>query len=339
MQYPAKYIRHTARKFAALLFLVFLSSVLSMTGCSEREPYRETRLLFDTYCEITIPGNENNAGQAADKAFKKMAEIETKFNVHDKKSILYRFNHERINVNDNEIIDVMKKALKIGSESSGAFDPTVYRLSELWGFYGDSPGMPDEKSIIEILKITDSRKIAVEDGILKTAEPGVMIDLGGIVKGYAVDEAVRVIRQAGFNNALVNAGGDLYAMGKISKKPWRVGIKDPSRDSIMGIIEVSDTAVVTSGDYERFFIKNGIRYHHILDPGTGYPAKGVQSVTVLCPEAADADAWATAVFVLGADKGMKAIDGKKGFEAIIIDSDGNIVTSNGLRERIKWINR
>jgi thiamine biosynthesis lipoprotein len=154
---------------------------------------------------------------------------------------------------------------------------------------------------------------------------GTAVDLGGIAKGYAVDLAARALREAGVEDFIVDAGGDLFVAGDKNGKPWRVGIQDP-RDpaKLFRIVTPAEGSLVTSGDYERYFLWEGRRYHHILDPRTGFPAPNCRSVTIFAPTSMDADAAATTVFVLGPEAGIKFLEGQKGFAGLIIDAAGGV---------------
>jgi thiamine biosynthesis lipoprotein len=164
------------------------------------------------------------------------------------------------------------------------------------------------------------------------------IDLGGIAKGYAVDRAFELLKGLGYRNLVVNAGGDLRVGGSKPDGPWSIGIQHPrDPEKILARISVSDTAVATSGDYEKFFIHQGKRYHHILNPKDGFPAEGCQSVTILAKDAATADALATAIFVLGPEKGYALCQRLEGVDCLIIDKEGNITLSPGLKGRISSV--
>ncbi|MFC2061286.1 FAD:protein FMN transferase [Elusimicrobiota bacterium] len=314
------------------IFIIIIS-IMVFSGCSVK-PVEETRFLFDTYCRIVVPGAQDRAKIAVGMAFKRLQEIEDKFNVHSEKSPLFGFNKTGLPVKDTEIIEIAELSDKISKESGGAFDITLYPLSGLWGFYSDSPAVPAGSAIKKCIDNVGHNGLIISNGNLRAGNRACKVDFGGIIKGYAVDEAVRVMKDTGIGAALIDLGGDLYAMGKNKSKPWKIGLRDPRGEGLISIFELSGNAVVTSGDYERFFIEKGERYHHILDPRTGYPAKGLQSVTIIGAQAVYADAWATAVFVLGRKKGLEAIEKLKGYEAIIIDSEGEVIFSSGLNGKI-----
>jgi len=291
---------------------------------------KQTRFLMDTYVTIQVPGDAQ-AIKTIEKAFDRMEEVDRKFNVLNAESPLYRFNHENVPITDPEILALLETSLEVSSESGGAFDITVYPLVDLWGFFRGAPAVPAQADIALGLKKVGWRELRIENGVLTKPKSDVEIDLGGIAKGYAVGEAVKVLKGAGVTSALVDAGGDIFAIGELRGKPWKVGIRNPRGEGVIGVLDVSDLTVVTSGDYERFFEKDGVRYHHILDPVSGYPASGLMSVTVICDDAVRADGLSTALFVMGAEKGMELVERLDGVEAIMVTKDQKILTSPGLK--------
>jgi thiamine biosynthesis lipoprotein len=179
--------------------------------------------------------------------------------------------------------------------------------------------------------------LAIKKGTLQKDKADVQIDLGAIAKGYGVLQAAAVLKKKGVSSALINAGGDVYAMGKKGRDMWKVGLRSPRGDDILGYLEVEDLAVMGSGDYERFFIEDGKRYHHIFDPKTGYPAEGLSATTLVHPDPMVADAWNTAIFVLGPDNGLKWVEKISGMEAVMVTTAGDIIYSSGLKNALHVI--
>ncbi len=286
-----------------------------------------TRFLMDTYCTIQIPGGIEVLN-IIDTAFDRMAEVQRTFDSLDPKSPIHAFNDDNVTITDSEIVALIKTALDVGDESGGAFDITVFPLLDLWGFFGETPAVPDREKIDELLKSVDYRHLAITAGTLVKGDAHVKIDLGGIAKGYAIGEAVAVLKKAGITSALVDAGGDIYALGTNKGKPWKIGIRNPRGEGTVGVLELTDCAVVTSGDYERYFEKDGKRYHHILDPKTGYSAEGITSVTVVTNNPVLADAWSTALFVMGKEKGRELMERNKSLKVLMITQDGEFISSN-----------
>jgi len=232
-----------------------------------------------------------------------------------------------------ELFELLQRSLTLSILSEGAFDITFASIGYQYNYrHGDKPS---DEQIARDLERINYRHILLnnKDLTVKFALKGVRIDLGGIAKGYAVDNAIQILQDCGIKQALISAGGDSRIMGDKRGRPWMTGIRNPRSQDKTGsvvVIPLSDTAVSTSGDYERYFIRDGVRYHHILSPKTGKPAKGVQSVTVLGPDAVTTDGLSTTLFVLGTRKGLALAERLDGIDAVIIDAKGKIHFSAGL---------
>jgi FAD:protein FMN transferase len=248
----------------------------------------------------------------------------------------------------SETLQVLEKSLWIAQQSHGAFDITVGAFKGLWKFDEDNDGsLPKRADVLRQLKLVDYRGLLLDGpgSRARLGRAGQSITLGGIAKGLVVDHAVAQLRAAGLADFVMQAGGDLYAAGKHGDRQWSVGIQDPrpsrhdarSVDTSFALLSLTDSAFNTSGDYERFILKDGKRYHHILDPRTGYPVTGTRSVTVLASTSFLADTLDTAVFVLGARQGMKLIESLPGVEAVIVDSKNEVHVSRGLGGRLRLI--
>lgn len=288
---------------------------------------KETRLMMGTYVTVIALGPKETATKAINLAFIRMQEIDVKFNPINPQSPVYAFNRRNKPITDPEIIGLVRRALEISKESAGAFDITVSPLSELWGFYAKSLRIPKDKEIKECLRNVGYLHLLFKNGELNKDNPKVEIDFGGIAKGYALAEAAKALKDNGVISALIDLGGDVYVLGKKGATSWKVGIKNPRAEDILGYIEAKDQAVASSGDYERFFIEQGKRYHHIFNPATGYPTEGVAGVTVTHPDPVLAQAWAKIPFVLGAQKGIQMLEKVKDMRAIIITVSGEIIYS------------
>ena len=193
--------------------------------------------------------------------------------------------------------------------------------------------IPLQRGRSQHLPAVDYRQVVVnrKDGTIRFRREGVRIDLGGIAKGYAVDRSIELLSQLGIRHAMVNAGGDTRLLGDRDGRPWVVGIRDPrnERRTILRM-PLEDESISTSGDYERYFEEDGVRYHHILEPGTGKAARGIRSVTVIGSKSIETDALSTSVFVLGIERGMQLVSRLPGFEAVIVDDQGEVFYSDGL---------
>ncbi len=233
----------------------------------------------------------------------------------------------------DELFGLVRRALKISELSDGAFDITFASLGRLWDFRAEQPVLPDPAELERRLADVDWRQVELDPAAktIRLGRAGSRIGFGAIGKGYAANRAVFILREQGIRHGVVSAGGDLVAFGKRENgRPWSIGISDPRQpDKVFASLDLSDTAVVTSGDYESFIEIDGKRYAHILDPRTGWPVEHLRSVTVVCPDAELADALATTVFVLGPDKGLALIDRLRGIEGMLVTPSGEILTSSG----------
>lgn len=234
---------------------------------------------------------------------------------------------------DMELFRVIQKALDISVLTHGAFDITYDSVGQHYNFRERQ--RPDDATIALERQRINFRLVEL-DGMNSTVRylrPGVRINLGGIAKGYVVERGAEILRHAGVKNAVVTAGGDSRLLGDRRGRPFMIGIRDPRGDGEVAItLPLEDEAISTSGDYERFFDEDGIRYHHIIKPSTGTPAGGVHSATVFGPDAVMTDALSTSVFVMGVDLGLKLISGLPDYESIVIDAEGRIFYSDGLQQ-------
>lgn len=233
-----------------------------------------------------------------------------------------------------ELLFLIKRSLDISRMSDGAFDISFAGAGKLWNWRAPDPRIPDAETVRRSLENVDYRSIVVDEraGTVFLSKPGMRIGLGAIAPGYAADQAMGKIRALGIRDAVVDMSGDILAMGTKEGRPWQIGIRHPRKDGAnLAVIGLSNGAVSTSGDYERYFIKDGKRYCHIIDPRTGYPADRCRSVTVTAPVLAVADGLATAVFVLGPEKGMELIERLEGVGAVIVSADGQVHVSQALR--------
>jgi thiamine biosynthesis lipoprotein len=232
---------------------------------------------------------------------------------------------------DADIIEVVERGLEMSRLSGGAFDLTYASVGYLYDYRAHQ--RPTERQIEAALPGVDYRQVQVDRaaGTIRFLRQGVRIDVGGIAKGYAVDRSIERLRDLGINHAMVTAGGDTRLLGDRRGKPWVVGIRDPRNEGRMVTrLPLADEAISTSGDYERYFEEDGVRYHHILVPGTGKAARAVRSATVLGPNATLTDGLSTSVFVLGVERGMQLIARLPGVEAVIVDAEGRVYYSDGL---------
>jgi FAD:protein FMN transferase len=239
----------------------------------------------------------------------------------------------------SEMREVLSMARLASEWTEGKFDVTFGVLSGLWKFDHDLDGnIPARADVLARLPLIDYRKLEVDEtkGTAFLKLKGMRVHLGGIGKGYAVDRAAAILRGRGFNDFMIQSGGDLYVAGTHGDRSWRAGIQDPRgpEGTSFAAMDLTDAAFTTSGDYERFFMKDGRRYHHIIDPATGEPAQGSRSVTIVAKTATLADALDTGIFILGPEKGMALIEKLQGVEGVIVTSSNNLLVSSGLASRL-----
>ncbi len=323
--------------FIALALLIALHVGVAQGCRSQKPPVQRQQYLMGTTMSISIAGAETeHAHRAAEAAFQEIRRLETLMSTYLAESDVSRVNRaagETWTAVDPEVLGVIREALRYARLSGGALDITFKPLARLWQFEADSTP-PSPAAVQQVLPLVDYGAVLIDgDGRVRLERPGMAIGLGGIAKGYAADRAAEVLRQMGIANATINAGGDVRVMGRPSpERPWRIGIQHPrKRQALLEEVSLSAGAVATSGDYERFFVHEGVRYHHILDVRTGFPARGCMSITVIGETAMMADALSTAAFVLGPEAGLALIEELPGAEAMLVDASGEIHRTTGFQ--------
>ncbi|MDX8405987.1 MAG: FAD:protein FMN transferase [Mariprofundus sp.] len=292
-------------KYDAMYFVSLLSSLLLLLGgCSGPSDLRDTRFIMGTLVEFTISdADQEQAEQAIAAAAHEMQRIEDAFTIYgDQPNAVKSFNATPVGTAitlPDEVGHVLSRALLVQQQSNGAFNPSLAGLNLLWGFSSEPP--PDRPPSAEAIRaaLPPQRCIERRGNQWLRLDHRCQLDFGGIAKGYAIDRAIELFRQHGIANAIINAGGDIRLIGSHGKRAWRIGIRHPRKPGeVLKKLELTgDVSIVTSGDYERYFSYQGKKYHHILDPHSGWPSINNQSVTVIAPTAMLADAWSTALFV------------------------------------------
>ncbi len=236
---------------------------------------------------------------------------------------------------------VIRRGIEIGQRTDGAFDITWAALWGLWDFRAVTPQVPADAEIERRAGLVDFRLVEIDDeaGTVYLPRAGMLIGLGGIAKGYALDVSARGLRERGFDSFLISAGGQMMLGGRRGDRPWRVGVRDPrgAPDDFFAFIETTGVSISTSGDYERYFIRDGIRYHHILDPRTGRPSRGPRSATVISADATLADALSTALMILGTDRGLALAESWAGVEAVVVDARGTVHATAGIAAQLRHV--
>ena len=324
----------------AILLLLGLLALFAAQRCDpEPQSVSRSRLLMGTVVEIIALGDKREPlEEAVTEAFRAMGRIEELMSASLPHSDVARLNTAAATVEVTpETAAVLALGQQVAVASGGAFDMTLGRLKTIWGIEEAEPHIPSAEEIAAALADIGPRALHLEGNRVGKQASALRIDLGGIAKGFAVDRAIEVLRRAGVAHASVNAGGDIRLLGDHLGRPWRIGIQHPrNTQALLATLELEQVAVVTSGDYERFFEREGVRYHHLFDPRSGHPAALCQSVTVLAPTAAEADALATAAFVLGPEAGLRFVESWPRAEALLVAADGSVTLSAGLKDRVQW---
>ncbi|MBD3348863.1 MAG: FAD:protein FMN transferase [Candidatus Eisenbacteria bacterium] len=315
----------------ALALVIFL-----MYRARPPTSYEESRVAMGTLVTITVYGaNDGAASAAVGSAWREIERVDSLLTRYSRTSEVALLNEAGRAVVDSATATTVARALEIALATEGAFDPTVAPLMDLWKF-GEEMALPDHAEIVAALGSVGYARVSAdaEGGLVDLG--GAQLDLDGIAKGRAVDRAVAALRRGGVESALVDAGGDIGLLGEGPRHGrWRIGIKDPRKEGLLGALKLRAGSVATSGDYQRCGFVDGVRYHHILNPGTGYPARGVLSATVVSDECMVADALATAVFVMGPTRGMSFIESVESVEGVIVSGEEdveNVLISTGLED-------
>ncbi len=319
-----------SRSASAVLLLV-----IGLISVSHAEWFGKTDAKMGTRVEVQFW--HTDADQAASLMTAAMAEIdriEEEMSTFRESSPISAVNREaavRPVPVSAELFGLVERALELSKMTSGAFDITFDSVGQLYDFRAGR--RPDDEEIAARLGSIDYHQVQLlpKQHAIRFLHPGVRINLGGIAKGYTVESVIDLLRKAGVEHALATAGGDTRLLGDRRGRPWTVGIRDPDdRRGLVTRLALVDEAISTSGDYERFFIEDGVRYHHILDPSTGHSAGALRSATVIGPDATMTDGLSTSVFVLGPDRGLALIDSLPDYEAIVVMPDHSVRFSAGL---------
>lgn len=339
--------KRPSRKLLAYPILILIGAFIFssyITPKKNKEYSGYKKLLMGTVVEILImEGDKAQFDGAAEAAFSEIKGLEKVFSSYKPDSEVSRISRRAGGApikTTEDVIYVVQKALQVSRLTGGAFDPTVGALAGVWGFSGEKKRVPAKKDVQKRLPLVDFRKVVVNKDkmTVKIEDKGMTLNLGGVAKGFIVKRAAEALSVKGVSRAIIKAGGDMFLFDNRNmarKASFVIGIKDPRNEGeILGEVYSKGGAVTTSGDYERFFIKDGKRYHHILDPSTGWPAMKSRSVTVMAEDPTIADALSTAIFVLGPKKGLEVIESLKGVEGVIVGADGFIHTSSGFKGRL-----
>lgn len=328
------------KKLLILLSICIL--IIPQTGCKTTEPVSEEFFCLDTICTITVYGMSRDEGEKIVKeAVDTCIRYEKLLSKNIEESDVYKINTaggKPVAVSD-DTLELILKGIEFGKLSDGKFDITIGAVSSLWDFKSEAPVIPDDDDIHDALKTVDYRQVKVDGNKVSLEKEGAQLDLGGIAKGYIADRISKQLIDAGAENAIINLGGNVVAVGeKEDGSAWVVGIERPysDRSEIIGSIEICNETVTTSGIYERSFEYDGKLYHHVLDPYTGYPAAtDFEAVTVEGPigMSAESDAFGTIFLMLGPRGTEKILKNYPEFKAVFIDSKDEMTKLNGMKIR------
>lgn len=336
-------------KLNKLSIITIFILTLALTSCTSKpidsvpnqnKPITKSDYILGTIIDITIYDKQDES--IIDKALDRIREIEAKMTINNAET------SEIIALNEAsgkggvklslDTFDVIERAKYYSDKTKGLFDPTVGPIVKLWNIGTDYAAVPDPIILEEKRKLINKDKLILDRSTLtaKLEDVGMQVDLGAIAKGYAADEVAKILKENDVQHAIINLGGNVLTIGgNMLDKPWKIGIQNPfnPRGDYLGIVEIKDQTVVTSGTYERYFEKDGKRYHHILDPRTGYPADNeVASVSIITDSSMDGDGNSTSLLLLGLEEGLKFVESEKNIEAIFITYDKKVYTTSGLKD-------
>jgi len=345
---PLRIYRHQPG-ISFILLLLMAGFALAMSACS-KDPvneHRHTILAFGTLIDITLfDTTEAKANAAFDQLERDFDEYHASWTPWET-SDLSRINDairtgSEVVVPDS-VLPMITASMMLFEQSEGLFNPAIGNLINLWQMHlHEDPDIrpPDAQDIARVLRQNPRMSdIQIDGSVLHSSNPDVQLSLGAFAKGYAIDLALDYLRSQGITNAVINAGGDLRVAGQHGERPWRIGIRHPRADGLIAWIDAqADESIFTSGDYERYYLHDGKRYHHILDPRTGYPATGTSSVTVIHGNAGTADAAATALFVAGPEHWYEIARAMGIRFVMLIDTEGRIHMNPAMKDRINLIN-
>ena len=319
--------------------VILLAIVLGSISCIAKPPskWEQTRSMMDTFVTITVYSDEETADEAINAAFARMEEIERKASIFDEQSEASQLNRDGyLDASSDDLLELLTASLNYSQMTNGCFDITVQPLLDLWagGLWQESEEVQQSR-INETLGLVGWDKVGIEDNRIYLKTEGIEITLGGIAKGYAVDEALEVLEDMGIKHALVNAGGDMSTIdSKPNGEPWSIALVNPDNTTqSLATFNLRGKSVATSGNYERYFDPEK-KAHHIINPKTGYSATECISVTIIAENGTQADALATSVFVMGPEEGMNLVESLDGVECLIVDAERTIHRSSGLPQYI-----
>lgn len=305
------------------------------TTASSTDPVTMTAFAMDTYMTVTVYGNE--AEEAAEAALAEIERLDALLSTGDEDSEVYSINANGGGTLSEDTEYLLQRSLELWESTGGCFEITIYPVMDAWGFTDDDFQVPTGETLETLLTLVDSSKIVYdEENSMITLEEGMAIDFGGIAKGYTSSQIMEIFGEYDITGGLVSLGGNIQVTGdKPTATTWKVAVQNPDEDGdYLCILEVDDVAVITSGGYERYFEEDGVTYHHIIDPTTGYPANnGLTSVTIVCDDGTKADGLSTSLFIMGTETAIEYWRAHSDeFDVVLLDEEGTIYISEGLAD-------
>ena len=313
---------------------LFITVLLTGCDCKKNTEHTGSMFAMDTYMTFTVYGE--NGEESIAMAKQEIQRLDRMLSTGDENSEVSMLNRDGEGVLSKDLEVLWENSLKLYEMTDGSFDVTIYPVMRAWGFAGDNFRVPGEQELRELLERVDSSRVSRnEEKDMLMLPMGAELDFGGIAKGYAGDRLKELLVQQNVESALLDLGGNIQLVGsKPDGSDFKIGIKDPEKENQnLGVLSISDVAIVTSGGYERYFEEKGVRYHHVIDPATGMPAdNGLKSVTIVCENGMMADGYSTALYVMGKEKAIRFWkEHKDSFEAVLLADDGTLYVTEGLK--------
>ena len=322
------------RQLAALLLTIF---ALSLTACGETAAESETRTVYAMDTVMTLEAYGQNADASLDEAVAEIERLDALWSIASSDGEIARLNAEKQITASADTLALLTRAKEISAATDGLFSTTIAPLMEAWGFTNGDYRVPDEAELSALLAHVDDEEIAISDSTV-TIPADAKVDLGGIAKGFTSARVMEIFRENGVENGILSLGGNVQALGtKPDGSLWRVGLQDPADErALFATLELADKAVITSGAYERNFEQDGIVYHHIIDPRTGYPAEsGLSSVTIVSDDGTLADGLSTALYIMGKEAAVEFWrSNRDDFDMVLLADDGAVTVSAGIADAL-----
>lgn len=329
-----------------IVILLICISSFSLFGCqksSKKEILTRTELFMGTSIKVNIYNTSDN--EILDKVFERVKEIEELVSINKDGTEIDNLNESAGNTGvklSEDSINIIKKGIYYSSMSNGGYDISIGPLVKLWNIGFEGAKVPTSKEIDDVLDDINYKNIHIDGNTVMLEKEDMMLDLGSIAKGYAADEIAKILSENKIEKAIIDLGGNIYVLGEKEKNtPWKVGVQNPfsTRGDVIGTVKSSNKSIVTTGIYERYIDDGENKYHHVLDPKTGYPYEtSIAGVTIIADKSIDADAISTMVFTMGIEEGIEFIEKEQGIDAIFITNEREVYTTSGVKDNFELVN-